>query len=95
MQVSGYQSGAMIDINHVAAQVKVVHERDHASIRRPHRRALGARKVDPHVTALNDAVELAAIAEAARHPPGSWVYEGTVPELLRLMRPATDLKGAF
>src|SRR5262245_24397609 len=95
MQVPGYQSGTMIDINHVTAQIEVPHERYHASIRRTHRRALGARKVDPHVTALNDAVELSAIAEAARDPPRSWGYKSALPELLRLMRPATNLKRAF
>jgi hypothetical protein len=92
MEIPRYQSGTVIDINHVAAQIEVVHEGDHAAIRRTHRRAHGARKVDPHVTALNDAVELPAITEGARHTPGSWTYEGALPELLRLMRPATNLE---
>ena len=57
MEVSGYDTCAVIDVHDVAGEKEAVHERDDAPVRSSDRFSDGAAEIDTEVAAGNGAVE--------------------------------------
>jgi hypothetical protein len=67
MEIAGYDSGTMVDVNDVAGEKEFVDERNHAAIRRIHRLTYRSPEIDAEVAAGHVAVEETPASKLARH----------------------------
>src|SRR5690606_22782221 len=95
VEVRGHESGAVVDVDDVPAEEELVDDAHDAAGGRVDRRADGSGEVDARVAALDLAVELPAVAEAARDAAGPRTDEGRLPQARRAVRPAGDLADAL
>ena len=75
VEVSSNDSSAVIDVNDIAGQEKVVDERDDTAVRRIHRLADGAPKIDAEVAAGHVAVEQASASKLTCDYRRAWAKE--------------------
>jgi len=65
VEISGDDTGSVIDVHDVAGEKESVHQRDYAAVCREYRRARCALEIDAEVTACHSAIEHSAGTEAA------------------------------
>ncbi len=80
MEVRGYQSRTVIDVDRPACQVKVGYQCHDAASCRPDRRSDCTREIRPQMPALYLAVEYPGGTERAGDPAGPGQPEGTAPQ---------------
>ena len=90
MEVASDDSGAVIDVNDVACQKKVVDERNDATVRGIHRLPYGAPEIDAEVAAGHVAVEETPGSKLTGDYRSAWATEGRSPHRRRIVRARAD-----
>jgi len=67
MEIAGYDTGTMVDVNDVAGQKEIVDERNHTAIGGIHRLAYRSPEIDAEVATGHLTVEETPASELARH----------------------------